>query len=331
MFRRMSRRHRESLVPSVEANGFLLVAVAAAMWGSDALFRRGLALELPASVVVFVEHAILVVATVPLLVPARRAVRSFSRWDWLAIVFVGVGASATATILFTQAFTYGDPTTPLLLQKLQPLFAVAGAATLLGERLLPRYLLYFVGGLAGAYLITFPDPLRVSVAALVPAMLATGAAALWGLGTVLGRHLTSKVEFKQLTALRFAVGLPATAAIMWIQGDAAQLGVIDAPAALSLLLLALIPGLLALLIYYRGLRRTPAAAATLAELAFPLSAVVINYVAFGTTLGGTQWVGIALLAGTIAVMGVAGSQGAAALGVDLRGRVPRPLHGSVHP
>jgi DME family drug/metabolite transporter len=326
----MSRRNR-ALARSGEANGFVLVAAAAAMWGSDALFRRGLALELPASVVVFVEHAMLVVATAPLLVSARRAVRSFSTRDWLALRFVGVGASATATILFTQAFTYGNPTTPLLLQKLQPLFAVAGAAILLGERLLPRYALYFLGGLVGAYLITFPDPTRVSVEAFVPAALATGAAALWGLGTVLGRHLTSKVEFKQLTALRFAVGLPAAAAIMWLQGHAAGVGLIDARGALALLLLALVPGLLALLLYYRGLRRTPAAAATLAELAFPLSAVAINYVAFGTTLGGTQWLGVGLLTATIALMGLASSRGAAALGVELTRPLPRPAHGSAQP
>jgi drug/metabolite transporter (DMT)-like permease len=306
------------------------VALAAAMWGSDALFRRGLALELPASVVVFVEHAVLVAATAPLLVPARRAVRSFSRWDWMAVVFVGVGASAVATILFTQAFTYGNPTTPLLLQKLQPLFAVAGAATLLGERLLPRYSIYFVAGLAGAYLITFPDPLEVSVSAFVPAALATGAAAIWGLGTVLGRHLTSKVEFEQLTALRFAIGLPATAAIVGIQGDGGALGTIDGRATIALLLLALVPGLLALLVYYRGLQRTPAMAATVAELAFPLSAVAINYLAFETTLAGTQWLGIVLLSSTIALMGFASTRGPEALGVELRGTMPRPLPGSAY-
>jgi hypothetical protein len=66
--------------------------------------------------------------------------------------------------------------------------------------------------------------------------------------------------------------------------------------------LALIPGLLALLLYYRGLRSTPAAAATIAELAFPLTAAGLNYVVFGTVLTVTQWFGVAFLAGTIGVM-----------------------------
>lgn len=57
--------------------GFALVAAAAALWGSDALFRRGLAIELPAAAVVFVEHAILVALTLPFWCEAfGRRVRS---------------------------------------------------------------------------------------------------------------------------------------------------------------------------------------------------------------------------------------------------------------
>jgi drug/metabolite transporter, DME family len=299
------------------ASGFVLVAGAAALWGSDALFRRGLAMELPAATVVFIEHVILVLLTAPLLLRAVRATRSFSARDWVALVVIGVGASATATILFTQAFTYGSPTTPLLLQKLQPLIAIAGARLLLGERLMPRYALYFVAAVAGAYLISFPDPRSVSVDALAPALFATGAAALWGMGTVLGRHLSVKIDFRSLTALRFAVGLPAAAVILVLQGATRSALSLDAPSMLALILLALVPGLLALLLYYRGLRQTPAAAATLAELAFPLSAIVVNYLAFRTTLAPSQWFGVVVLLATITIMGLRSSHGSRAVGIDL--------------
>ena len=53
----------------------------------------------------------------------------------------GVGSSAVATALFTKAFALTlaqyDFVTPLVLQKLQPLFAVALAVVLLNERLRP--------------------------------------------------------------------------------------------------------------------------------------------------------------------------------------------------
>jgi hypothetical protein len=46
-----------------------------------------------------------------------------------------------------------------------------------------------------------------------------------------------------------------------------------------------------------------------------LSAVVINYFAFGTMLSATQWVGMVLLSGTITVMGIAGERSEQGLGV----------------
>src|SRR5207244_4752757 len=40
--------------------------------------------------------------------------------------------------------------------------------------------------------------------------------------------------------------------------------------------LALLPGLIAMLLYYRGLASAPASMATLAELAFPITGVLVN-------------------------------------------------------
>lgn len=284
------------------SGGFLLVAAGAALWGTDAIFRRGLALDLAAPVLVFLEHAVLVAMTLPILWLKRAQLRNLGRIDWIAALVIGAGSSAVATILFTSAFRYGDPTTPLLLQKLQPLVAVLGARLLLGERLLPRFAWFLLTGLAGAYLVAFPDPAGVSVSALTPALLAVGAAALWGLGTVLGRRLAPKIPFSLLTALRFAIGLPAAGLIVAVMGETSAVGAVSGTDIRDVVALAFVPGLIALLLYYNGLRSTPAAAATIAELAFPLTATGLNYVVFGTVLTGSQWIGITLLAGTITIM-----------------------------
>lgn len=299
------------------AGGLLLVAGGAALWGTDAVFRRGLALELPAATVVFLEHVVLVAITLPLLVRGRSQLRHLRSRDWVAALVIGAGASALATVLFTAAFRFGDPTTPLLLQKVQPLVAVAGAHLLLGERLLPRFSWFLIAGIAGAYLVAFPDPGKVSVGGLAPALLALGAAALWGLGTVLGRHLSAKLTFATLTALRFAIGLPAAAALVAALPGDTGLGRLDAQAAVAVLLLALVPGLAGLLVYYRGLRSAPASGATLAELAFPLTAVGVNYAVFATVLSGTQWIGMAVLAVTITTMSLLARRGGRGLGIRL--------------
>lgn len=296
--------------------GFALVAAAAALWGTDGLFRLGLALDLPATTVVAAEHAILVVLTLPLLLRAvRRARATFDRGDVAALVVVGAGASVAATVMFTRAFAYGDPNTPLLLQQLQPLFAVIGARVILGERLLPRYPFFFLAAVAGAWLVTFEEPLEVEVTAAAPALLAVGAALLWAMGTVLGRQLTPKVHFTELAALRFGVGLPMALALLPLAGGAEAAVSLNGGDVVGLVLLALVPGLLGLTVYYGGLRGTAASSATLAELAFPLSSVVVNYLAFGEVLSVTQWVGLALLAVTIVVMGTAHRGGPETVGV----------------
>ena len=78
----------------------------------------------------------------------------------------------------------------------------------------------------------------------------------------------------------------------------------EAPAATGsgCVLLALAPGLIAMLLYYRGLVTTPAPVATFAELAFPATALVVNYVFLGATIDAGQLIGFAMLCGTIACL-----------------------------
>ena len=293
------------------SGSFALVAMGAAMWGTDPVLRQGLALHIPAPAIVAFEQALPTVILAPLVWRGmHRALAAFDWRDWLALAVLGCGSSALATLLFTVAFTYGRPNTPVLLQQLQPLFAVAGARLLLGERLQRRYGLYLLGGLAGSYLIAFAHPLSLGgVDGWAPALLAVSAAFLWGLGTVLGRHLGAKLPFAELTALRLAAGLVAAMVALGVTGDGSAYGRLSAKALLALVLLALVPGLLSLLVYYRGLRATPAAAATLGELAFPFTALFLDYLAFGATLSPSQWVGLALLVTTITTMGTLRANG----------------------
>jgi drug/metabolite transporter (DMT)-like permease len=57
-----------------------------------------------------------------------------------------------------------------------------------------------------------------------------------------------------------------------------------------------------MILYYRGLRTTPAPVATIAELAFPATALVVNYIWLDATISGWQWVGFVMLWTTIAAI-----------------------------
>lgn len=276
-----------------------MVALAASFWGLSALWRGPLARELPSLAVVFWEHLLLAVLVSPWLLPALRRLRTASVRTRVYVVVIGAGSSALATVLFTAAFRFGDPITPQVLQKLQPLVALALAAVLLGERLRPRYALFLAPALVGAWLLAFADPLRVSVSGAQAALLALTAAALWAAGTVLGRAASAELTFRDLTALRFTIGLVTLGALAGLTSTPLAVPLSAAP---SIVLLALLPGLAAMVLYYLALRRTPASRATLAELVFPLTAALVGVLAFGTRPSLTQWLGVLVLLLTVVAL-----------------------------
>jgi drug/metabolite transporter (DMT)-like permease len=220
----------------------------------------------------------------------------------IAAFVIGAGSSAVATILFTEAFSVGtDYVTPVVLQKVQPLIAVVAAGVILGERPRARFAFYLVPALVGAWLIGVPHPLHPSVHGLRPSLYALGAATLWALGTVLGRYLARDMRFEHVATLRFAFGLPAAAIALLVLGAPAFASRHDS---WHIALLAFVTGFLALGLYYYGLRTTPAVAATIAELAFPISAILVGYFKFGQTLTGWQWVGVATTSLVVALLPV---------------------------
>ena len=280
-----------------------LVALGAGLWGTDAWFRKALAQETAAPTLVFAEHLILVILTLPFL---PRALRAFGRSTVsakAAVVAIGVGASAVATTLFTlgfqRAIAHGDFVTPVVVQHVQPLFAILGAVVLLRERLRPVFAVFIVPALIGVWLLAFPDPFHVSMDGLSVVFFSLGAAALWASGTVLGRYVAPSISPVELTTLRFAFGLPAAGVIVLLTGS--PVWVPDVPSSVAVLGLALVPSLLALVIYYFGLRRTAAARATLAELAYPLIGALVG-VTIGTPLQVSQWVGLAVLAASVTAL-----------------------------
>ena len=279
--------------------GVVLVATAAALWGTDALFRKPLEQSTSAATIVFGEHVILVLITLPLIVPAMRALFAAGTRYVLAGLAVGAGASAVATILFTQAFVHGDPITPVVLQKVQPLIAIAAARVLLGEEPRKRFAWFVVPALVGVWLLAFPQPFEIHASGLEPIALALGAAVLWGLGTVFGRYLARRLAFEHVVTVRFSFGLVASAIALPILGAPAFASAHDT---LWIAYLAIVTGLLALSLYYIGLQRTPAMLASIAELAYPVTAVIVGYVAFGATLVWSQWLGVILTVGVVSLL-----------------------------
>jgi drug/metabolite transporter (DMT)-like permease len=284
----------------------LLIAVGAAMWGTDGILRVPLLEVASPSQIVLLEHLVLLLYSVPAVVLGWRFFRGLGAAQWVALLVIGWGGSALATLLFTTALDVGNPTVVILLQKTQPLFAIALAAILLRERLGWAYWPCFAVAMVGTYMISFGNlgPFTaLGSAELLPAALALGAALLWGSSTVLGRLVLKDVPFYALTGARLLLAVPLLAGIVVAQSSVGGLAAGFASEPGRVILLALIPGLLALLLYYRGLTGTRASYATLAELAFPATAVVLNWTFLGVGVSANQILGFVLLWGAVFMLG----------------------------
>ncbi|MFD2614373.1 DMT family transporter [Paenibacillus gansuensis] len=285
--------------PDARRSGLLWVALGAAMWGTDALFRSGLVERLTSLQIVWLEHALISLMMLPWIIRAFRKLSGLSAGGWLLLLAVSWGSSALATWAFTEAFRYGHPSAVVLLQKLQPLFAVLAAKWLLRERWSSTYYVVLPGALLGAYVLSFGFSAPFTAAhggQWAGSLLAIAAALLWGCGTTFGRSLLQRFSFAELTGLRVFCALPMLTLLQTLQGGLTPaLGELTFPLGLDLFLLSLVPGLAGLLLYYYGLQRTQAAYAAIAELSFPAAALLINRYFLGQSVSMAQIAGVLLI------------------------------------
>ncbi len=283
----------------------VLIALAAALLGTEGLLRRPLIGEMAFSSIVLAEHLLLSLFAIPVMIAHRRRLVLLSRQDWVVLFTISWGASAGAALLFTKALESGNPTTASLLQNMQPLIVVILAMVILKERISRFYWPCLTAAMLGAYLLSFGmlDPRAVfGVDETATAGYALGAATLWGAGTVLGRIALLRLSPVTLTAMRILLALPFVTAFAIGNGGlgASIRGLGDAPVRLTIV--ALGPGLVAVLLFYRGLRGTRASHATLAEFTYPVSALVGNWLVLDILISLTQVLGLMLILATLALL-----------------------------
>ncbi|HLD77933.1 MAG TPA: DMT family transporter, partial [archaeon] len=202
----------EQATSEVKPKRAFWVVLASLLWATDAPFRKPITDQgMASTAIVFLEHVFSALVSLPLAWKQLPLVKRFDKADWLSLLFIGAGGSALGLVLFTQSFSYGNPTVTILIQKLQPIIAVVLAAAVLRERITRRFVVLAAVALLASYFLAFGDatygpPLvelaqpgtwlapfgSIGSAPTVAAGLALGAAILWGGSTVFGRRLASR-------------------------------------------------------------------------------------------------------------------------------------------
>jgi drug/metabolite transporter (DMT)-like permease len=296
----------------IDRYSVILVAVAATLWVSDAYFRNQLIKHLSPTQIVVAEDALIALFLLPVLIRSWHELSGLGVRGWIAVGLIAVGAQSLATILFTASFSYQIYAETLVLQQTQPLIAIALAWIVLGERRRPWFWPAAAVALLAVYLVVFAqDPLApvsaLQKGRLEAGLLALGAAAFWASGTVLGRYALGSISFWSMTSLRFTVALPVLVVIVLFQyGPSGFSHYQPSDFWPNLLAIAIVPGLLALLLYYRALSKTPASLATIAEMAYPVAATLIFWApppwGFNQPVYPAQVVGTAMLLAVIVLL-----------------------------
>ncbi len=297
-----SRDERRTMkLSKVFTFGPLFVIIAALLWSFDGILRISL-YTLPPAVVVFYEHLF---GAIILLFLAKQwflDLKKMTRKEWIGILVVSLFSGALGTILYTAALgkvNYSQYSVVVLLQQqLQPIWAISAAAILLKEKISKSFILWAVVALLAAYLITFKDlhvNLQTGTGTIIAALFALSAGFMWGSSTAISKLVLNKVSFITATALRFYLAPIFALFLILPLGQTSALFSLQKDQILTLILITFSTGLVALLFYYYGLKKTPARVTTVCELVWPASAIFIDYFYFHKSLSITQILGVLLL------------------------------------
>lgn len=280
--------------------GPLFIVIASILWSLDGLLRRSLYV-LPPIVVVFYEHLIGFLFLLPFLIPKTAEIKKVKAKTWGAFAWITLLSSIGGTFFYTAALgqvNFIQFSVVVLLQQVEPIFAVFFAWLILKERISKIFILYVITALVGAYMVSFPDltvNLQTGKGTVFAALLAIGAAFSWGSSTAFSRYALIRQSTLVATGLRFGLASALGLAFVFLFSQQGSLTTLNNSQWLTLVAIALSTGMVALFIYYYGLKKTPASVTTILELTWPLSAIVIDYFYFQKTLTATQIIGALIL------------------------------------
>lgn len=259
------------------------IVVAAVLWGLDGLLRSKLYAVQPA-VVVFGEHIIGLVLLSLIIAVKRHPIdlSGFSKKMLFAAFFVSLFSGLIGTLAFTSALArvnYIPFSIVFLIQKIQPVFTISAAYFFLREKPSKYFLAWaFLAILAGIFM-TFPGG-HVRIDSQSPYTIAAGlaliAAISWGVSTIFSRYLLQRKSMFTVTFVRFALTALIAMIVVVVTGSQNTLLTLSSEQYMSLGLITCSTGMVALLIYYKGLQHVPAHVSCILELAFPITGLVID-------------------------------------------------------
>ena len=274
--------------------GALAIGISASLWGFDGVFLTPQLYNLDITFVVFILHLIPFILMNIFLFKKYDHLKSLNTQEFLSLIFVSLFGAVIGTLAIVKALflvNFQSVSVVVLLQKLQPIFAVFLAVTFLKETLRKRYIFWAIIALTAGYFLTFGtekiifdlgnDTFKASLYAIL-------AAFSFGSSTVFGKKIMGKLDFATATFFRYGI---ATIIMLFVSiYNKSYLNFHEATPQNWLVIgvISITTGSGSMMLYYYGLKRVKAIIATIMELFYPISAVIFDYVINGNILSNIQ-------------------------------------------
>ena len=138
--------------------GAILIVVAAILWGLDGVVLTPRLFNLDVAFVVFMLHAVPFVLMNVFMFKQYKYLSKFSRKDFLILGLIALFGGAVGTLSIVKALflvNFQHLSVIVLLQKLQPIFAIILAVILLREKIKGSFVLWAGIAIFASYFLTF--------------------------------------------------------------------------------------------------------------------------------------------------------------------------------
>lgn len=290
--------------------GSIFIIIAAMMWGIDGIlltpsyFTKFKFFDV--NFIVFIAHAIPTIILSIFFSKQYKYLKTFTKSDYLFFILIALFGGTIGTLSIVKALelsNYTPYSIVILIQKTQPIFAILLAIFLLKEKPSKNFYVIAVIALIAIYFLTFEfkSPVLLKQNNLLAVLYSLLAAFSFGSSTVFGKKVVYKFSFLTSTFYRFFFTTIITMLFV-IFSETTRNTITQYTQNRNLMGLSLfiaIFGLLAILIYYNGLKYVKATIATFCELAFPITSVVTEAIIYKRFLSPIQLVAAIVLVAVI--------------------------------
>ena len=279
----------------------MAVSFSAILWGLDGTVLTPRLFNLNVGFVVFVLHLIPFVVMNFFLYKQYKYIIKFSKTDVLIFLAIALFGGALGTLSIVKALflvNFQKLSVVVLLQKLQPVFAIGLAALLLKERLGKNYLLWASLAIIAGYFLSFGFALpNVDSQSnnFLASMFALLAAFSFGSSTVFSKMILTRYHFFTATFYRYGFTTLLMFLYVLFSKEIFDFSTLTANNWLIILIISFTTGSGAIFLYYYGLRKIKAIVATISELFFPISVIVFDYIFNKETLSLIQWISVLVM------------------------------------